>query len=382
MKLRTHRAPEFVVGSGAIKELGRYVTQHKVQQVLVVSDPGVTEAGWLAPVLAELEQAHVGIELFTEVTINPKDREVMAGAERYRKAHCDLVVAVGGGSPMDCGKAIAAVVANDRDVRSFAGVDLVPLAPPPVICIPTTAGTAAEISRFAIITDTSNNIKFAIISNTMIPTLALIDPETTTTMSSELTATTGIDALVHAIEAYVSTQNSTVTDLYALEAIRLISGNLRQALAHPHNPIHREAMMLGSLLAGLAFSNASLGLVHAMAHSLGGLLDLAHGECNALLLEHVVNYNFDSARERYAQIGLTMGLPMKGLNAVEQKIRLIAALAALRRDVNLAHPLRDLGVASEDIPVLAQNALLDPCIATNPCTPTHEDIAQIYESAL
>ncbi len=382
MKLRTHRAPEFVVGSGAIKELGRYVTQHKVQQVLVVSDPGVTEAGWLAPVLAELEQAHVGIELFTEVTINPKDREVMAGAERYRKAHCDLVVAVGGGSPMDCGKAIAAVVANDRDVRSFAGVDQVPLAPPPVICIPTTAGTAAEISRFAIITDTSNNIKFAIISNTMIPTLALIDPETTTTMSSELTATTGIDALVHAIEAYVSTQNSTVTDLYALEAIRLISGNLRQALAHPHNPIHREAMMLGSLLAGLAFSNASLGLVHAMAHSLGGLLDLAHGECNALLLEHVVNYNFDSARERYAQIGLTMGLPMKGLNAVEQKIRLIAALAALRRDVNLAHPLRDLGVASEDIPVLAQNALLDPCIATNPCTPTREDIAQIYESAL
>ena len=244
MKLRTHRAPEFVVGSGAIKELGRYVIQHKVQQVLVVSDPGVTEAGWLAPVLAELEQAHVGIELFTEVTINPKDREVMAGAERYRKAHCDLVVAVGGGSPMDCGKAIAAVVANDRDVRSFAGVDQVPLAPPPVICIPTTAGTAAEISRFAIITDTSNNIKFAIISNTMIPTLALIDPETTTTMSSELTATTGIDALVHAIEAYVSTQNSTVTDLYALEAIRLISGNLRQALAHPHNPIHREAMML------------------------------------------------------------------------------------------------------------------------------------------
>lgn len=216
----------------------------------------------------------------------------------------------------------------------------------------------------------------------MIPTLALIDPATTTTMSNELTATTGIDALVHAIEAYVSTQHSPVTDLYALEAIRLISGNLRQALTHPDNPSHREAMMLGSLLAGLAFSNASLGLVHAMAHSLGGLLDLAHGECNALLLEHVVNYNFDSARERYVQIGLTMGLPMKGLSAVEQKIRLIAALAALRRDVNLAHPLRDLGVASEDILVLAQNALLDPCIATNPRTPSREDIAQIYESAL
>ena len=283
---------------------------------------------------------------------------------------------------MDCAKGIVAVVANGGDVRRFAGVDRVPVMPPPLICIPTTAGTAAEISRFAIITDTSNNIKFAIISDAMIPKLALVAPETTTTMPSELTATTGIDALVHAIEAYVSTANSPLTDLYALEAIRLIVGNIRQALAQPRNMQHREAMMQGSLLAGLAFSNAGLGLVHAMAHSLGGLLDLAHGECNALLLEHIVNYNFDRARERYVQIGLTMGLPMKGLSAAEQKIRLIAALAALRRDVNLAHPLRDLGVESDDIPALARNALLDPCIPTNPRTPTQEDIARIYEAAL
>ena len=170
--------------------------------------------------------------------------------------------------------------------------------------------------------------------------------------------------------------------LTTLEAIRLIVGSIRQALAQPRNMQHREAMMQGSLLAGLAFSNAGLGLVHAMAHSLGGLLDLAHGECNALLLEHVVNYNFDSARERYVQIGLTMGLPMKGLSAAEQKVRLIAALAALRRDVNLAHPLRDLGVESDDIPALVRNALLDPCIPTNPKTPTPEDIAHIYEAAL
>ena len=283
---------------------------------------------------------------------------------------------------MDCAKGIVAVVANGGDVRRFAGIDRVPVMPPPLICIPTTAGTAAEISRFAIITDTSNNIKFAIISDAMIPWLALVAPETTTTMPSELTATTGIDALVHAIEAYVSTDHSPLTDLYALEAIRLIVGSIRQALAQPRNMQHREAMMQGSLLAGLAFSNAGLGLVHAMAHSLGGLLDLAHGECNALLLEHIVNYNFDCARERYVQVGLVMGLPMKGLSAVEQKIRLVAALAALRRDVNLAHPLRDLGVESDDIPTLARNALLDPCITTNPKSPTLEDVARLYESAL
>ncbi len=306
----------------------------------------------------------------------------MTGAERYQSRECDLVVAVGGGSPMDCAKGIVAVVANGGDVRRFAGIDRVPVMPPPLICIPTTAGTAAEISRFAIITDTSNNVKFAIISDAMIPWLALVAPETTTTMPNELTATTGIDAQVHAIEAYVSSNHSPLTDLYPLEAIRLIVGSIRQAVAQPRNMQHREAMMQGSLLAGLAFSNAGLGLVHAMAHSLGGLLDLSHGECNALLLEHVVNYNFDSARERYVQIGLTMGLPMKGLGAAEQKVRLIAALAALRRDVNLAHPLRDLGVESDDIPALARNALLDPCIPTNPKTPTQEDIAHIYEAAL
>ena len=382
MKLRTHKAPPFVLGTGAIEQLGHHVTQLHAQRVLIVTDHGVAEAGWLAPVVDALTQARIETVLFSDVTPNPKDQEVMAGAERYQSRECDLVVAVGGGSPMDCAKGIVAVVANGGDVRRFAGIDRVPVMPPPLICIPTTAGTAAEISRFAIITDTSNNIKFAIISDAMIPWLALVAPETTTTMPSELTATTGIGALVHAIEAYVSTDHSPLTDLYALEAIRLIVGSIRQALAQPRNMQHREAMMQGSLLAGLAFSNAGLGLVHAMAHSLGGLLDLAHGECNALLLEHVVNYNFDSARERYVQIGLTMGLPMKGLSAAEQKIRLIAALAALRRDVNLAHPLRDLGVESDDIPALARNALLDPCIPTNPRTSTQEDITHIYEAAL
>ena len=216
----------------------------------------------------------------------------------------------------------------------------------------------------------------------MVPTLALIDPITTTTMPAELTATTGMDALVHAIEAYVSTASSPLSDLYALEAIHLISGSLRQALAQPLDLQYRESMMLGSLLAGLAFSTASLGLVHAMAHSLGGLLDLAHGECNALLLEYVVAYNFVAAPARFQQVGEAMAVPMKGLSQAEQKIRLVAAMASLRRDLNLAHSLRDLGVTLDDIPQLVTNAMADPCILTNPLRPTREEVAHLYEQAL
>ena len=382
MECRAHFSPKFVLGDGAIETLGDYLTQFSAKRVLLVSDPGVIQAGWIERVLVQLQQAKVEHQLFSHLTPNPKDAEVIAGFELYQQQQCDLIVAVGGGSPMDCAKAISALVNNNGCIQQFAGLNQVPQPGPPLICIPTTAGTGSEVSSFAIITDTQSNVKFAIVSPTMVPTLALIDPVTTTTMPSELTAATGMDALVHAIEAYVSTNSTPITDLYALEAIRLICGNLRQALTHPLELQYRESMMLGSLLAGLAFTTASLGLVHAMAHSLGGLLDLPHGECNALLLEYVVAFNFASAPAHYQQIGVTMGLPMKGLSQAEQKVRLIAALASLRRDVNLAHPLRNLGVKADDIPLLACNALTDPCFVTNPIHPSLEQIATIYEHAL
>lgn len=382
MECRKHMAPKYLLGGGAIETLGDYLTQFLAKRVLLVTDPGVIQAGWVDRVLPQLQRAGVEYWLFSHLTPNPKDAEVMAGVELYHQHECDLIVVVGGGSPMDCAKGIGALVSNGGTLLQFAGLDRVPKPGPPLICIPTTAGTGAEVSRFAIITDTLSNVKFAIVSPTMVPTLALIDPVTTTTMSSELTAATGMDALVHAIEAYVSTASSPISDLYALEAIRLISGSLRQALAQPLELQYRESMMLGSLLAGLAFSTASLGLVHAMAHSLGGLLDLPHGECNALLLEYVVAFNFAAIPARYQQVGIAMGLPMKGMSQPEQKIRLIAALAGLRRDVNLAHPLRNLGVKAEDIPLLARNALLDPCYITNPVQPDVEEIAHLYEQAL
>lgn len=203
---------------------------------------------------------------------------------------------------MDCAKAISITSTNNVNVTEFEGIDEVKLPGLPLICIPTTAGTSADVSQFAIISDSLQKRKFGIVSKLVVPDIALIDPETTTTMAPELTAETGMDALVHAIEAYVSNASSAITDINALKSIELIVANLPGAYSEPHNMNYRNNMMMGSLLAGFAFSNASLGLVHSMAHSLGGSFDLAYGECNSLLLESVIDFNFDAAPEKYSDI--------------------------------------------------------------------------------
>jgi alcohol dehydrogenase len=259
-------------------------------------------------------------------------------------------------------------------------MDEVQVPGPPLICIPTTAGSSADVSQFAIITDPVRQVKMAIISKTLVPDVALIDPVTTTTMPAELTAATGMDALVHAVEAYASNASSPLTDLNALEAIRLVIRHLPSAVQDPRNLQCRNGMMLGSLLAGLAFSNASLGLVHSMAHALGGRLDLAHGDCNAILLEHVVRFNFAVAAERYRTVGRVMGLDMEGSAADGE--RLAEELGQFLRRVSSHQTLGQLGVRPADIPDMARKAFQDPCLATNPAQPTVREIEVIYGQAL
>ena len=299
----------------------------------------------------------------------------MQGAEIYHQKHCQAVIAVGGGSPMDCAKGIAIVSSNSQNILNFEGVDEVEKPGPPLICIPTTAGSSADVSQFAIINDVARQVKIAIISKTVVPDAALIDPETTLTMDPYLTACTGIDALTHAVEAYVSNAHSPFTDLHALEAIRLVWENLLTAIANPKDLERREKMMLGSLQAGLAFSNASLGAVHAMAHSMGGFMDLPHGECNALLLEHVVDYNFDFAADRYKAISRTMKL--QGDNGSTHPI-LLEALRNFRVDAGVNKKLSEMKVSSETLDELALKAFHDPCLVTNPRPATPEDIRNIY----
>ena len=382
-ELRKFVAPEFVFGADARMLAGRYAKNLGVRHVLLVTGPHVRNEWWYRDVTASLEAEGIEFTTFSDISQNPRDFQVMKGAECYAEAGCDAIVVVGGGSPIDCAKGIAIVSSNKKNILEFEGVDNVPIPAPPLICIPTTAGTSADVSQFAIINDTERKVKIAIISKAIVPDIALIDPVPLTTLSPELTAHTGMDAITHSVEAYVSNASSPVTDLQALESIRLMHESLFPAQAEPEHLGHRYRTMLGSLYAGLAFSNASLGAVHAMAHSLGGLSDLPHGECNALLLEHVIAYNFEACPDRYATIGKIMGVDFGGNAGPEEKKRLIiAAVASLRERLGVTETLGDLGVTGKDIPALAKNAMHDPCMATNPRTPTQADIERIYSDAL
>ncbi|HWP96538.1 MAG TPA: alcohol dehydrogenase-like regulatory protein ErcA [Syntrophomonadaceae bacterium] len=380
-ELRKFVTPELVFGAGARHLAGRYAKNLGARKVLLVSDPGVILAGWAAEVASSLESAGIPFTNFSQVSPNPRAEEVMMGAEVYLSENCNVIVAVGGGSPMDCAKGIGIVSSNRKSIWAFEGVDRVSIPIPPLICIPTTGGTSADVSQLAIIRDVQEKVKFVIGSKAVVPDVALIDPDTLTTMTPYLTACTGLDALTHAIEAFVSNANSPLTDLHALEAIRLITSNLFPALEDPNNPTLRGQIMLGSLEAGLAFSNAILGAVHSMSHSLGGFLDLPHGECNAILLHHVIAFNFQAAEDRYRRIGEAMGLDLRGMNSQQIKNTMISEIMRLQKAVGIDRTLGQLGVAHGDIPVLAGKAMKDPCLATNPRKPVKRDIEVVYEEA-
>lgn len=382
LSLRKFVAPEFIFGPGSRNLVAQYARNFGGMRILLVTDPGVTAAGWGREVASRLVDEGLQVNVFDQVTPNPRDHEVMRGVEVYREYNCDVIVAVGGGSVIDCAKGIGIVAANHGNILQFEGVDAVQVPMPPLICIPTTGGTSADVSQFAIVTNTAEKVKIAIISKAVVPDVALIDPETLLTMGAYLTACTGIDAMVHAMEAYVSNAHSPITDMHALNAIRLLSVNLLASVKHPEDLGLRSEVMQASLHAGLAFSNASLGVVHALAHSLGGFKDLPHGECNALLLPHALNFNYEVAPERYANIGEALGLDLRGLAVRDARKRIIAQVLDLRGACGIADGLKARGVASADICGLAEKALKDPCNATNPRAPVQRDLEVIYEEAM
>lgn len=284
---------------------------------------------------------------------------------------------------MDCAKGIGIVSKNDRHVTDFEGVDNVPFPGPPLICIPTTAGSSADVSQFAIINDEKRKTKVAIVSKTVVPDASLVDPNTTTTMNKDLTINTGLDALTHAVEAYVSNAGAPTTDLFAREAIILLASYLPLAPDNPDDILVRSKVMLASLYAGLAFSNAILGAVHAMAHSLGGLMDLPHGQCNAILLDHVIARNYHAAPGRYADIGRILGADITDNGPLETgRDMTIQALRAFKAKLGMTATLGDLGVTKKDVADLALNASLDPCMATNPLPLKRTDIEEIFNNAL
>lgn len=375
-------APEFLFGVGARRRVGFYARNLQARRAFVVSDPGIEAAGWLTGVVEDLENEGIRTTVFLDVTPNPKDDEIMRGVATYRESRSDIMVAVGGGSVIDCAKGIGIVAANGGWITDYEGVDAIPLPGPPLICVPTTAGSAADISQFAIVSDTRRRTKIAIVSKTVVPDVALVDPETTVTMNAALTAGTGLDVLTHAIEAYVSTASSPVVDVHALSAIGGVRDNLPKVLADPGDLEAREQMMLASLQAGLAFSNASLGISHAMAHSVGGFLGLPHGESNALLLEHVVAFNYDASPERYDHIADHFRVEPLGTGRNARKTALLTALHDFRTAAGVTGGLGARGVTGATIAELAENAVHDACIYTNPRHANAADVKVIYGEAL
>jgi len=382
LELRKFVAPEFIFGSGARLLVGRYAKNFGARKVLIVTDHDVMAAGLVDPVFEALKHEGIDYEIYSNVKPNPTVQQVSEGSKVYLDKNCNFIVAVGGGSPMDCAKAIGIVSSNKKEVYEFEGVDKVLIPSSPLICIPTTAGSAADVSQFAIITDDHRKLKMAIVSKTVVPDVALIDPETTLTMDRSLTICTGFDVLSHAVEAFASNASSPLTDLHAFEAIRLVSQNIIPTSNDLDNINLRGKMMLSSLHAGLAFSNASLGLIHAMAHSLGGFLDLPHGECNALLLDHVVDFNFDAEIQKYRKIGKALGLELDDMGDYNSKKVLLNRIRGLKSQADVTYTLKDTGVTPDDIPELARKAMNDACIITNPRKPTQSDVEEIFRNAL
>lgn len=380
--LRKFVAPEIIFGQGARLLVSQYVKNFGGSRTLLVSDPGVKTAGWLKETEDALTNENIPYSLFTDVSPNPRETQVMAGAALYLEEKCDTVVCIGGGSAMDLAKAVAIVVSNGGDILDYEGIDKIQYAVPPLILIPTTAGSSADVSQFTIITNQQEKVKIAIISKTIVPDVALIDPATTLSMDPFLTACTGIDALVHAIEAFVSTVSSPITDIHAIEAIKLINTHLPTAVQQPDNYAIREHIMRASMEAGLAFSNAVLGAVHAMAHSLGGYMDLPHGECNAILLDNIIDFNFEAAPERFLAIASAMNLDLRGMTTNTAKRSLLDHIIQLKRQVGISHKLEKVGVKKSDLPTLAAKAVQDACLLTNPRKANQRDLEVIYEEAL
>lgn len=381
LELRKFVTPEFIFGDGARLFASRYAENLAARKILIVTDPGIKKTGLVDELCVTLNDKNLEYEIFSNVTPNPRDKEVMEGAQTFSSEECNLIIALGGGSPMDCAKGIGIVSSNKKHILDFKGVDQVPAPSPPLICIPTTAGSSADVSQFAIILDSQKKLKIAIISKALVPDVALIDPSTTLTMDHYLTASSGLDALVHSIEAYTSNASSPITDLHAMDSIRLINNSLEPLLNDLQNLYLRSDMMRGSLEAGLAFSNASLGLIHAMAHSIGGLLDLSHGECNALLLEHVIDFNFPSQPDKYIKMGEVMGIDFTGLNVDGKREAFLNHLKELKKacgmDINL-----NVNISEKELVELAEKALKDPCIVTNPRMPSVENIVEIFKNAI
>ncbi len=371
-----------LMGFGSAKKVGEQMKNVGKKKAFIVTDEGVSKAGIAEIIKKNIEEAGFSAIIWDEVKANPTDKNVHKGFEIFRKNRCDIIVSVGGGSPHDCAKGIKLVADNGGTINEYEGIDKSKNSITPLFAVNTTAGTASEMTRFCIITDSKRKIKMAIVDWRTTPNVSFNDPELMIAMPKSLTAATGMDALTHAVEAYVSTISTPVTDSAALKAIELIGVWLRPAVANGNDLDARDQMAYAEFLAGMAFNNASLGYVHAMAHQLGGMYDLPHGVCNAILLPHVSKFNLIAKAERFADIAVALGENVEGLSTMEAAEVAIESIKKLSEDIGIPANLKMLGVKERDLKTMATNAMKDACCFTNPRTATLEEVVGIYKEAL
>jgi alcohol dehydrogenase len=370
-----------IIGKNALREAIGILRNFGFKKALIVTDAALSKTEIISKVQNALKEAGTDSVLFDGVQPNPTTANVAAGLENFMKNACDCLVSVGGGSPHDCAKAIALVAANGGQIKDYEGIDKSSYPQAPLIAVNTTAGTASEMTRFCIITDEERHIKMAIVDKHTTPVLSVNDAVLMTAMPASLTAATGMDALTHAIEAYVSVAATPITDACALKAIELISAHLRQAVGSGTDETAREGMAYAQFLAGMAFNNASLGYVHAMAHQLGGFYNLPHGVCNAVLLPHVAAFNSLVAAARLKECAKALGADTARLSDEEGAAACIKAIKELSQAINIPSGLEELGVETSDFDILAANALKDACGFTNPRPATHADLVAVYQAA-
>ncbi|GIU14211.1 MULTISPECIES: iron-containing alcohol dehydrogenase [unclassified Shewanella] len=375
--------PMTLMGQNAIQSLGSELTSKELKKALIVTDGVLVEIGLVNRLTDELKIHNIDFAIYDGVKPNPTEKNIEDGLALLAQENCDFVISFGGGSSHDAAKGIALVAANGGHIRDYSkGVHTSKKPQLPLVTINTTAGTASEMTVFAIITNEADETKYPVVDKHFTPIIAVNDSELMVAMPKFLTAATGMDALTHAVEAYVSTASTPITDASAIKAIELISQNLATAVENGENRQARDAMQYGEYLAGMAFSNASLGYVHSMAHQLGGVYDLVHGLCNAILLPEVSRFNAVATPTRFVDIAKAMGVDVSNMTQ-EQAIEAgIEAIEALSRQVGTAQRLSDLGVTEEKLAFMAQNALNDACSLTNPRKASLEEIITIFRARL
>jgi alcohol dehydrogenase len=382
LRLSKFHAPEIVFGADSLPEAAHAAVRLGARRPFVVTDPGVMEAGWPAELLAQLRDAGLDPQVWLDVTPNPKDHEIEAGYRHYADAGCDVVLGIGGGSVIDAAKGVALLASNGGRILDYEGIDRIEHPIPPLIMMPTTSGTGADVSQFCIVTDTERHTKITIMGRALVPDVSVVDPRLLVTMPEWLNAATGLDALTHGIEAFVSLAHGPLTDHHALQAISLVNSNLAETMLRPRNATARSLMAQAALEAGLAFTNAILGATHAMSHQVGGMLDLPHGVVNGVLLPHVIRFNGADEPERFVPIAQAMGLDVARVPAEEAVHMVAEAVRELGDEVGVPKGLSALGVMAEDIPRLAQLTLGDACLTTNPRGATVEDIDALFRAAM